>query len=114
MKEKQNGFIYKHCTDHHLNLAIRDSIKFGDYLYRFNGNINNIFKFYYYSLLRRKELNDLALIFDENLKQFGLLKNIRWLTSRFKALNLLENNHKIFAYDLESKFMVIVRLIKST
>ena len=103
MKERQNGLVYTHCTAHRLELAIRDAIKFDAYLDKFDDVINNIFKFYYYSPLRRKELNDLALLFEENFKQFGLLKNIRWLSSRSRALNLLESNYKILVYDLENK-----------
>ena len=82
MKERQNSLIYMHCTVHRF---VRDSSKFDNYLDRID-DIINIFKFYYYSPLRRKELNDLVLLFDEHFKQFGLLKNIRWLSSRSTAL----------------------------
>ena len=83
MKERQISLIHKYCTAHQLELAVRDSTKYDNYLDRFD-EIINIFKFYYHSPLCRKELNDLALLFDENFKQFGLLRNIRWLASRFR------------------------------
>ena len=79
MKERQNGLIYMHCTAHRLEVAVRGLIKFDNYLDRFDEIINNIFKFYYYLQLCRKELNNLALLLAENFKQFGLLKNICWL-----------------------------------
>ena len=86
MKERRNGLVYMHCTAHQLELVVRDSTKFDNYLDRFDKIINNIFKFYYYSPLHRQELSDLPLL---NLKQFGLLKNIRWFVSRSRALIIL-------------------------
>ena len=71
-------------------MAVRDSIKFDNILDRFD-EIINIFKFYYYSSLRRENLNDLALLSGENFKQFELLKNI-----------LLKHNYEILVCDLES------------
>lgn len=52
--------------------------------------------------LQRKGLNKLALLFDENFKQFGLLKNICWLASRSRALVLLGNNYKILVSESKS------------
>ena len=103
MKEVQPGMVYTHCTAHRLELAVLDSIKFDDYLEIFDSNINNIFKFYYYSPTRRKKLNDLALLLEEEFRQLGRLKQIRWLASRSRALQLLELNYKVLVFDLESK-----------
>ena len=47
MKEKQNYFISMHCTAYQMELEVRDSIKFDNYLDRLDDNINNIFTFYY-------------------------------------------------------------------
>ena len=103
LKVKQPGLIYTHCTAHRLELSMLDSIKFDKYLKIFDENINNIFRFYYQSASRRKELRDLALLFQENFKQLGRLKNIRWIASRSRALTLLETNYKVLVFDLESK-----------
>ena len=54
-----------------------------DYLHHFDENINSLFKFYYYSPIRRKELKDMASEIEVEFKQFGLLQNIRWLASCF-------------------------------
>ena len=103
LKEKQKGLIYTHCVAHRLELAVLDSIKFDTYLSEFDEGINNIFHFYYYSPVRRKELKDLAQLLNDEFKQLGRLKNIRWIASRDRALKLLETNYKVLIYDLESK-----------
>ena len=57
MKEMVPGLLYTHCVAHVLELVILDSMKFDDsYLEKFNNNLNGIFKFYYQSAVRRKEL----------------------------------------------------------
>ena len=42
-------------------------------------------------------------LFGEEFKQLGLMKNIRWLASRSRALSILDTNYKVLVYDLESK-----------
>ena len=103
LKEKQPGMIYTHCTAHRLELAMLDSIKSDQYLPKFDDYINKIFKFYFKSANRRKELYEILPWFEENFKSFGHLKNIRWIASRARAFNLLEENYKILIYDLENK-----------
>ena len=76
LREKQPGIVYTHCVAHRLELATLDSLKFDSYLEKFDETINNIFKFYFYSPTRRKELRDLSVIFNEEFKQLGLMKNI--------------------------------------
>ena len=103
LKEKQHGLIYTHCVVHRIELAVLDSLKFDSYLKEFDEGINKIFQFYYYSPTRRKELRDLAKLFQDEFKQLGRLKNIRWIASRERALKLLEINYKVLVFDLESK-----------
>ena len=74
-----------------------------DYLHHFDENINGLFNFYYFSPVRRKELKDVAAEIEIEFKQFGLLKNIRWLASRSRSLSILEQNYLAIIYDLESK-----------
>ena len=103
LRVRQPGMVYTHCTAHRLELAMLDSIKFDKYLQIFDENINNIFKFYYVSPTRRKELSDLAVVLEGEFKQLGRLKNIRWIQSRARALTLLETDYQVLVYDLESK-----------
>ena len=100
LKEKQPGMVYTHCTAHRLELAMLDSIKSDQYLPKFE----SIFKFYFKRTNRRKELYEISSWFEENSKSFGLLKNIKWIASRARALNLLEENYKTLIYDLENKY----------
>ena len=103
-KDLQAGLIYTHCVAHRLELAVLDAIKFDDkYLELFDFTINGIFKFYYYSAVRRKELKTIGDLLDEEFKQLGLLKNIRWLASRSRALSILETNYRVLVSDLEQK-----------
>ena len=103
-KDLQPGLIYTHCVAHRLELAILDSVKSVDsYLELFDATINNIFKFYYISPVRRSELKKIADMLNDEFKHLGLLKNVRWLASRTRALNLLEVNYRALVYDLETK-----------
>ena len=103
LKTIQPCMIYTHCTAHRLELYMLDSIKFDKYLETFNENINNIFKYYYKSPTCRKEPRDLTSLFEDEFKQLGHLKNIRWIASHSRSLTLLETNYKVMVYDLESK-----------
>ena len=103
-KDNQAALIYTHCVAHRLELAVLDAIKFDDdYLELFDSTIKGIFKFYYYSTVRRKELRAIGELLHEEFKQLGLMKNIRWLASRSRALSILDTNYKVLVYDLESK-----------
>lgn len=104
LKKRRDGLVYTHCVAHLLELAVLDAIKFEDtYLEQFNDNLNGIFKFYYNSAVRRKELKLIADMFEDEVKKLGLLKNIRWIASRERALSLIESNYQILIYDLEQK-----------
>ena len=103
-KDLQGGLVYTHCVAHRLELAILDAIKFRDgYLEHFDEVINNIFKFYFISAVRRKDLRKIGDMFADEFKQLGLLKNIRWVSSRVRALNILEVDFAALVFDLESK-----------
>lgn len=104
LKEMKEGLIYTHCVAHALELAVLDSIKFeSSYLETFNDNLNGIFKYYYNSAVRRQELKQIGDMFAEEFKKFGLLKKIRWIASRDRALKLIETNYQIIVYDMEQK-----------
>ena len=103
-KDKIPGLVYTHCVAHRTELAILDSIKSDDeYLEKFDDNLNKIFKFYYVSPVRRKELKKIGDMFGSEFRQLGLLKKIRWIASRARALNIIETNYEVLIFDLESK-----------
>ena len=63
MNERQNGFIYTHCTADWFESAVTDSIKFDNYLNRLDEILSLNFAI---TRERRKSLNDLPLLFDKN------------------------------------------------
>ena len=100
----QPGSIYTHCVAHKLELAVLDAINRGDnYLKEFDDLMNDLLKFYFYSPQCRKELKEIGELLQGDFKQMGLLKNIRWVASRSRALHILETNFKAMVFDLESK-----------
>ena len=48
-------------------------------------------------------MHELAKVLKNEFKQLGKLKNLCWITSRYRALKLFENYYKVFVYDLKSK-----------
>ena len=91
LKDLVPGLVYIHCAAHRTELAIMDSIKFDDsYLEKFDDILNGIFKFYYVSHVRWKELRKIGDMFVNEFRQLGLLKTIRWVASRVRALNTIE------------------------
>ena len=102
-KVNQAALIYTHCVALKLELAVLDAIKLDDYLELFNSTINGIFKFYYYSIVRRKELRAIGELLHEEFKQLRLMKNISWLASQSRALSILATSYKVLVFDLESK-----------
>ena len=84
--------------------AVLDAIKYqNNYLEQFDEVINNIFRFYLFSSVRRKDLRKIGDMFAHEFKQLGLLKSIRWVASRVRALNILETDFAVLVYDLESE-----------
>ena len=57
---------------------------------------------YYLSHKLRKEFKVLGEQLDEITKEFGGLKRVRWLASRFTAISMLANNHKVLCFHLQN------------
>ena len=53
--------------------------------------------------MRRREFSELAEVLDEAVKEFGCLKDVRWLALRMRAGTALRFNYKVLVKDLESK-----------
>ena len=110
LKKRRDGLLYIQCVAHLLELAVLDAIKFEDtHLEKFNDTLNGIFKYYYNSAVRPNEIKLIADMFEEEVKKLGLLKKIRWVGSRARALNLIESNYQMLIYDLEQARMEIAR-----
>ena len=75
-----------HCIAHNLELAVCDSKKGCPYLDKFEETLKGIFRFYYYSPKKRRELYDIAASLDKELKHYGGVQQVRWVASQNRAL----------------------------
>ena len=81
-----------HCVTHKLELGILDGVKAVKYLSEFEAIVKTIYLFYHYSPKRRRELTEIATVLEEDLLQYGAVKNVRWVTSKSRALKVLSRN----------------------
>lgn len=80
-----------HCVAHCLELAILDAVK----EVPFQETVQAVFKYYYYSPKKRRELASLSDILDEAKAHYGGLKAVRWLASRNRALVALQTHYAV-------------------
>ena len=102
ISRQQPGCVYLWCISHRLELAVLDAVKHDDYLSEFEDIINNIFSMYYLSPKLRQGFKVLREPLDEITKEFGGLKQVRWLASRFRAISLLANYYKVPCFHLQN------------
>ena len=84
-----------HCIAHNLELAVCDSKKGCPYLDKFEETLKGIFRFYYYSPKKRRELYDIAASLDKELKHYGGVQQVRWVASQNRALRALLENYEV-------------------
>ena len=85
-----NGYVtVVHCIAHKLELAVCDAKKGCDYLTEFEKTLKGIFALYYYSPKKRRELYEIAVSLDQELKHYGGVQQIRWVASQNRALKAL-------------------------
>lgn len=76
-----------HCVAHNLELGVLDAVKSVKYMSKFQETIHQIYKFYYYSPKRKREMKEIAAILEETpIQQTGLQKT-RWVASRYRAVD---------------------------
>ena len=84
---QQPGCLYLWCIAHRLELAVLDAVKHDDYLSEFEDISNNIFLMYSLFPKLQQELKVSGEQVDKIMKEFGRLKWVRWLASRFRAIS---------------------------
>ena len=89
-----------HCIAHNLELAVCDAKKGCDYLADFEKSLKGIFALYYYSPKKRRELYEIAVSLDQELKHYGGVQQIRWVASQNRALKALLDNYDSTIYHL--------------
>ena len=62
----QRSLTTIHCIAHRLELAVLDTVKKCPYLSKFEDTVKSIFKFYFYSPKRQREVNEIAMILHED------------------------------------------------
>ncbi len=91
--KKRIPHITIHCVEHKLELAMLDSVKGCEYLVKFEDTLKTIFKMYYYSPKKRRELTEISELLNEKVAHFSGLKSTRWLPSRLRCLKAVEKNY---------------------
>ena len=72
-----------------------DSKKGCPYLDKFEETLKGIFRFYYCSPKKRRELYDIAASLDKELKHYGGVQQVRWVASQNQALRALLENYEV-------------------
>ncbi|KAJ1194901.1 hypothetical protein NDU88_004186 [Pleurodeles waltl] len=81
-----------HCVAHKLQLGILDAVKSKPSICQFEETLKWIFKFYWYSPKRRRDAKEISRIIDENFAHFTDIKQIRWVSSKTRALAAMQQN----------------------
>ena len=89
LKDEVPQAIGIHCIAHKLELAVLDANKALPYMNTFETTLKGIFKFYYYSPKRRREINEISEMLDQILLHFGDVKQVRWLSSKERAVKAM-------------------------
>ena len=92
-----------HCVAHRLELAVLDAVKRCPYLSTFEDTVKEVYKFYYYSPKRRREVNEIANIINEDSVYYSGLQKTRWLASRYRAITPLEKHYVTTVMHLRHK-----------
>ncbi|XP_015763634.1 PREDICTED: zinc finger protein 862-like [Acropora digitifera] len=97
-----NHHVTTHCVAHNLELAIADAIKEVSHYSKFEETVKGIFKFYFYSPKKRRELSQISELLEEDRVRYGGVKCIRWLASQHRALLALQKHYAVTVYHLEN------------
>ena len=81
-----------HCVAHKLELGILDGVKAVKYLSEFEAIVKTIYLFYHYSPKRRRELTEIATVLEEDLLQYGAVKNVDGSVSGMNRIKTAQRN----------------------
>ena len=74
------------------------------YMSTFETTLKGVLQFYYYSPRNRRELTEISEICDQILLHFGDIKQVRWLSSKERAIKAMLFNHEVVVSHLEHDF----------
>ena len=102
LKRRVPHIIVLHCVAHKLELTVLDAVKRFPYLQKFDDTIKAVFKLYYYSPKKRRELKEIGDLIEEKVAHFSGLKSTRWLPSRLRSLKAVEKHYVVTVMHLSS------------
>ena len=91
-----------HCVNHNFELALLDMKKEDPYMQEFEDVVKQLFSIYHWSPKLSRELQSMAIIFEEEYEKFAALKNMRWSSSSFRAMNKLKKTYTTVSRHLEA------------
>ena len=77
------------------SLIVVDSLKSDTNLEKLQSTLSAMFLYYYYSPRKRREIQEISNFLNKTFRQFGGLKNVRWLASKDCALSIIERNYSV-------------------
>ena len=92
------------CAPHKLELSLLDAAKEKDHgviITTVEKAVDPIYRFYYASPKRRRELNDIAEIIDEDPVYFAAPSGTRWMASRLRAYKAVLRHYPAVIMHLE-------------
>ena len=92
-----------HCVAHKLELAVLDASKSCPQMAKFEDTLKGIFNYYHFSPKRRRELKEISHLFETELAHFSVVKQVRWLASKERAVSALKRNLATVVLHLEHR-----------
>ena len=90
--KQQNPFIVtSHCIAHRLALGVSQAANSYNYLKKFQGTLNEIYKYYHFSCKHTASLKAMGVIFEKAEKKFVEVFATRWLSFEGAVGALLDN-----------------------
>ncbi|XP_070560279.1 zinc finger protein 862-like [Ptychodera flava] len=103
MKDIFPTLISLQCIAHKLELAALDANKVTlSGLSSFEETFKGIFSFYHYSPKRRRELQAISDMLEQNLCHLSGVRQVRWLSSKERAVKAVSHNYQAIVTHLEN------------
>ena len=87
-----HNVVAVHCVAHNLELGAVDASKTVPYLTNFNATVHSIYKLYWYSPKKRRELKAICDMLEQDQAFYTSLHSTRWVASQHRALLGLEKH----------------------
>ena len=101
LKDINPHMITTHCKDHRLALACRDSYSKVPGMWKLDGTLEHLHRYYKYSAKKTASLKEVQSAFNEVHLAIKQAKHHRWL-SHEKAVTSIVRSYKSLITDLES------------